>query len=188
MNPSDIRVSNVVYVLVRVPTAQGPALLLRHHAKWGDWSLVGGHVEEDEMDDWHHAAAREATEELEPLVNERHFVVEIGPVTNRRFRLGPKPSRSAQGKQTVYNIEYYILKFLKDPAELLRLLPQSEFRLIPEHKLESMADAYGPPVRVAQELLHDHPDAVPSSWDKVLDTSALGPMMQASGGALGQDH
>lgn len=185
MDTSDIRISNVVYVLVRVPTPKGSALLLRHHAKWGDWSLVGGHVEEDEMDDWHHAAAREATEELVPLVNEQHFIVEFERVTNRRFKWGPKPSRSAQGKQTVYNIEYYVLKFLKDPAELLRLLPESEFRLIPERELESMADAYGPPVRLAQELLHDHPDAVPPSWDKVLDTSALGRIMQTSASALG---
>ena len=91
-----IRHSYVVYVLIRLPTLEGPSLLLRRHKKWGDWSLVGGHVEEWEMDDWGRAAAREASEELEPLVSGQDFVVR--PIHPEPIVWGPEPSRSNQGQ------------------------------------------------------------------------------------------
>ncbi len=180
-----VRHSNVVYVLIQLPTANGPSLLLRRHEKWGDWSLVGGHVEKDEIDDWLRAAAREATEELEPLVSGQDFVIE--PVTTGgRITWGPEPSRSAQGQRTIYHIEYYTLKFLHDPVELLRRLPAAEFRLVSERELESTDDVFGKPVRQAQEFLYGHPDAVRPAWDMVLDLQALPPNMQPSRRALNE--
>ena len=89
-----MRHSHVVYVLIRLPTLDGPVQLLRRHEKWGDWSLVGGHVEDDEMDDWAAAAVREAKEELEPLVPGEDF--RVTPMHAEPFVWGPEASRSAR--------------------------------------------------------------------------------------------
>ncbi len=177
-----LRVSNVVYVLIGLPTADGPSLLLRRHEKWGDWSLVGGHVEESEMDDWLRAAEREATEELEPLVNGRDFV--IRPIHNEPITWGPEPSRSAQERQTIYHIQYYTLTFRRDPAELLSRLPAGEFRLVSEHELASMGAVFGKPVHRAQEFLHGNFNAVPLAWDKALHPMDFPQSMQPSRQAL----
>lgn len=179
-----MRHSHVVYVLIRLPTVGGPSLLLRRHEKWGDWSLVGGHVEEWEMDDWSLAAAREAAEELEPLVRGQDFDVsplETGPIT-----WGPEASRSAQGERTVYHIQYYTLTFLRDPVALLGQLPLSEFLLVRECQLGSMGAAFGRPVHRAHRILHGGFDAVPRAWNQELDLEALPSSMQPSARALAQ--
>ena len=166
-----MRTSNVVYVLIRLPTADGPALLLRRHEKWGDWSLVGGHVEADELDDWSLAAEREATEELEPLVTGRDFVV--NPITPVPITWGPEASRSAQGERTIYHIQYFTLEFLRDPAELLRRLPPQEFLLVLEHQLGATEHALGSPVHRARRFIEGGLEAVPRAWSSVLDPRTL---------------
>jgi 8-oxo-dGTP pyrophosphatase MutT (NUDIX family) len=160
------------------------SLLLRRHKKWGDWSLVGGHVEESEMDDWSRAAAREATEELEPLVNNHDFVVT--PIHREPITWGPEPSRSAHGERTTYHIQYYTLKFLRDPVALLVRLPATEFLLVPERELVSTEHAFGKPVHRAHEFLHGDLAAVPPAWDKALDLLALPPSMHPSRRVLDQ--
>lgn len=166
-----MRTSNVVYVLIRLPTADGPALLLRRHEKWGDWSLVGGHVEEHELEDWSLAAEREATEELEPLITGRDFVVT--PVTPVPITWGPEASRSAQGERTIYHIQYFTLEFLRDPAELLQRLPPQEFLLVLEHQLGATEHALGSPVHRARRFIEGGLEAVPRAWADVLDPRAL---------------
>jgi 8-oxo-dGTP pyrophosphatase MutT (NUDIX family) len=166
-----MRHSNVVYVLIRLSTADGPALLLRRHEKWGDWSLVGGHVEESELDDWGLAAAREATEELEPLVTGEDFVVT--PIHAEPITWGPEASRSAQGERTLYHIQYYTLVFLRDPVALLGRLPTSEFRLVPEREIGAAEHALGSPVHRARRFLQGGLEAVPRAWAQELDPEAL---------------
>lgn len=166
-----MRHSNVVYVLIRLPTAAGPWLLLRRHRKWGDWSLVGGHVEEWELEDWGLAAAREAAEELEPLVTGEDFVVT--PIHDEPITWGPEASRSAQGERTIYRIQYYTLAFLRDPVALLGRLPANEFLLIPEHELGSSEHMLGSPVHRARRFLHGGLEAVPRAWAQELDPRAL---------------
>lgn len=146
-----MRHSHVVYTLIRLSTPAGPGLLLRRHEKWGDWSLVGGHVEDWEMDDWAVAAAREAAEEMEPLVTGEDFAVE--PLHDEPITWGPEASRSARGERTIYHIRYYGLTFLRDPAELLGRLCASDFLLVDEGALGSTPHALGNPVHRARRYL-----------------------------------
>jgi ADP-ribose pyrophosphatase YjhB (NUDIX family) len=166
-----MRHSHVVYVLIRLPTEGGSALLLRRHQKWGDWSLVGGHVEEWEMNDWRLAAAREADEELEPLATGQDFL--ITPIHAEPITWGPEPSRSAQGERTVYHIQYYALTFLRDPVSLLARLPATEFLLVSEHELDSTRHALGRPVHRAHRFLSGGLKTVPCAWNAKLDLQAL---------------
>lgn len=168
-----MRHSNVVYVLIRLFTVEGPALLLRRHEKWGDWSLVGGHVEEWEMDNWALAAAREATEELEPLVNGQDFVVES--IHDQPITWGPEASRSNQGQRTIYHIQYYTLRFLRDPIALLGRLPAAEFLLVPEREVEPAAQTFGSPVHRARRFLPGGFEAAQRAWSGELDPRALPP-------------
>jgi 8-oxo-dGTP pyrophosphatase MutT (NUDIX family) len=166
-----MRHSHVVYVLIRLPTRAGAALLLHLHEKWGDWSLVGGHVEDDERDDWAAAAAREASEELEPLAVGQDF--EVVPIHAEPFTWGPEASRSARGERTIYHIQYYALTFLRDPVELLEQLPASKFLLVSERELDSTTYALGNPVRRAYRYLQGGLTAVPPAWGEPLDPAAL---------------
>lgn len=179
-----MRHSNVVYVLIRLPMVDGPSQLLRRHEKWEDWSLVGGHVEEWEMDDWSRAAAREATEELEPLVSGQDFIVT--PIHSEPITFGPEPSRSAQGQRTIYQIRYYTLKFLHDPVVLLGRIPAFEFLLVPERELGFTEHVLGRPVHLAHQVLHGNLDAVPPAWNNELDLMALPPSLQPSRRLLDQ--
>jgi 8-oxo-dGTP pyrophosphatase MutT (NUDIX family) len=172
-----MRHSNVAYVLIRVPTLDGPALLLRRHEKWGDWSLVGGHVEDDELDDWALAATREASEELEPLVAGEDFVVV--PVHGEPLTWGPEPSRSARGERTIYRIQYYSLAFLRDPIALLGRLPAAEFLLVPERELGTTRHALGSPVHRARHSFQGGLEAVPRAWAQELDPQALHQLTRA---------
>jgi 8-oxo-dGTP pyrophosphatase MutT (NUDIX family) len=171
-----MRHSHVVYVLIRLPTCEGPALLLNLHEKWGDWSLVGGHVEDGERDDWAMAAAREASEELEPLAAGRDF--SVAPIHAEPFTWGPEASRSARGERTVYHIQYYALTFLHDPAVLLERLPAGKFLLVPERELGSTKHALGSPVRRAHRYLQGGLEAVPPAWGEALDPEALPASLQ----------
>ena len=47
-----IRQPDLALVVARIDVDGTPHWLLRRHPKWGDWSLVGGHVEPDEVLDW----------------------------------------------------------------------------------------------------------------------------------------
>ena len=178
-----MRHSNVVYTLIRIPLSTGPALLLRRHEKWGDWSLVGGHVEEDELDDWGQAALREATEEMEPLVAGRDFRVE--PIHDEPIVWGPEASRSARGERTIYHIQYFTLVFLRDPLTLLDLLFPPDFLLLEEQKLGTTEHALGNPVHRARRFLQGGFDSVRWAWDEPLEPSRLPIGMQARSSVSG---
>jgi hypothetical protein len=125
-----VRHSDLALVLARIDVDGTPHWLLRRHPKWGDWSLVGGHVEADEQGDWLLTAVREANEELEPLVHGIDFVVR--PLSVALSSWGPVASRSAGGAPTNYRARWYQARFLRDPAECLGRLPNEDFALIPE--------------------------------------------------------
>lgn len=183
--PGDTRVSNVVYILIRLFTADGPVLLLRRHEKWGDWSLVGGHVEDWEMDNWELAATREANEELEPLVSARDFIVK--PIHDEPFTWGPEASRSSQNQRTIYHIQYYTLVFLRDPVVLLAQLPAAEFLLVPERDVNATGQVLGSPVHRARRFLAGGFEAADRAWPGELDPGAfpagLRPVSPAAGSA-----
>jgi len=128
-----MRTSDLALVLIRLNVGEEPHLLLTRHRKWGDWSLVGGHLEPDERADWAKAARRECNEELAPLRYGEDFL--LLPMLDRPVRWGPVPSRSAGNEPTVYSAQIFALRFLKPPQECLARLPQTEFRLIREAEL-----------------------------------------------------
>ena len=155
-----MRHSDIAYVLIRLQADGEDCFLLHRHPKWGDWSLVGGHVEAGEEHDWLASAAREAAEELAPLRPDADFKVQ-------RLKLvlewGPEPSLSAFGEPTEYRAEYFLLQFLRDPRELLRHLPPSEFRLVPIASLARDPEA-SRPVRLVLEKLGAQLAELPRSW------------------------
>ncbi len=181
-----MRYSHVVYTLIRIPVTTGPSLLLRRHEKWGDWSLVGGHVEDWEMDDWSAAASREATEEMEPLISGEDF--RVAPIHDEPVTWGPEASRSARGERTVYHIQYFSLTFLRDPAGLLGKLCTPDFLLIDERELATTRHALGNPVHRARRYLKGGFGAVPFAWSRELDPASLPSGLRhppAPGGATG---
>jgi ADP-ribose pyrophosphatase YjhB (NUDIX family) len=162
-----VRHSHVVYLLARMTTIFGPALLLNRHKKWDDWSLVGGHVEPDEMGDWRAAAIREADEELVPLSHGADFTIDA--LHEEPITWGPQPSRSAQGAPTIYHVKFYSLAFKVSRLEVFGQLPPADFKLVPESQIDAAAEhCIGGPVRRGLELLH--------SIEK--DKARLGEVMQ----------
>ena len=156
-----MRHSDIAYVLVRVHAQGEDHLLLHRHAKWGDWTLVGGHVEAGEERDWCLAAAREANEEL-PWHLGCDFEVDRLELA---VQWGPEPSRSASGEPTKYRAEYFLLRFLRDPRDLLRALPESEFRLVPLSALSGGTNLdVSTPVRLLMERVGTSLGEVPRSW------------------------
>ena len=128
-----MRHSDLVLVVATLDLENERHLLLRRHPKWGDWSLVGGHVEEDEKNDWARAAVRECNEELSPLVYGEDF--SLLPLLDRPMKWGPVPSKSAGGELTTYSAQVFALRFLKSPRECLGALPPKDFRLDKEGEI-----------------------------------------------------
>lgn len=131
------RHSCLALVVIKLRIDGGDHLLLRVHRKWGDFSLVGGHVEAGEEGDWRRAAIREAEEELDPLRHEDDF--RIVRLLDESVRWGPVQSRSARGQATYYEAQYFLLEFVGDPAAALARLPASDFLLIPLNRLDGGA-------------------------------------------------
>ncbi len=152
------RHSDLAFVVARIAVDREPHWLLRRHAKWGDWSLVGGHVEDDERDDWLHAARREAEEELEPL---RHGVdFEVEPMGTTATSWGPVASRSVAGRPTTYCVRWFVLSFIADPADCLERLSPDDFLLVPESRLLLRGDVSDVTSRLL-ECLHGDPASIP---------------------------
>jgi 8-oxo-dGTP pyrophosphatase MutT (NUDIX family) len=152
------RHSDLAFVVARIAVDREPHWLLRRHAKWGDWSLVGGHVEADEREDWLRAATREAEEELEPL---RHGVdFDVQPMPTSTTSWGPVASRSVAGTPTTYRVRWFVLSFLVDPGDCLAKLSPDDFLLVPESKLLVRDDVSDVTSRLL-ETLHGDPASIP---------------------------
>jgi 8-oxo-dGTP pyrophosphatase MutT (NUDIX family) len=161
-----IRHSDVVFVLAKLRVRGRDYALLNAHPKWGDWSLVGGHVEPTDVD-WRAAAAREVEEEMAPL--RRGADVDVEPLDACRVsEWGPVPSVSAGGRPTTYRARWYLLRFRSDPARCLEKLSQEEFRLVPVSDL-AHEKGVSAVVSRAGEVVPGGWNAVPLSWDADLD-------------------
>ena len=144
-----VRHSDLALVVARIDVDGAPHWLLRRHPKWGDWSLVGGHVEPDEVLDWMLTAVRESNEEMAPL---RCGVdIEVEPLLDDITSWGPVASRSAHGAMTNYRVRWFQVRFLRDVAECLGRLPHADFALVPETELSSNSLVSS----VAQRLLEE---------------------------------
>ena len=170
------RVSNIVYVVAKLRSSERNYFLLHAHAKWGDWSLVGGHVEPHEQDDWDAAARRETDEEMTPLVVGQDISVQ--PLTDNLIEWGPEVSHSAGGVPTLYRSRWYALRFLRDPVQCLNQLPRADFLLIEEERLEAGADS--DITGLLGRLEAGTPSGLrnlPFAWPSPLDMEAL-PLMR----------
>lgn len=167
------RTSEIACILVRVRVAGRDWLLLRRHEKWGDWSIVGGHVEPDERSNWLRTAIREAEEELEPLRFGVDFALD--PLSG-----GPSEwneiSRSAGGVPTLYKAQWFSLRFLQDASSALARLPADDFLLVETTRIESGDCPYG--VSSVLERFHRHSArglaGVPLAWEADLRGSSSG--------------
>jgi len=132
------RHSKVVYVVTKLQLNHRDYFLLYEHPKWGDWSLVGGHVEPGEDRDWIAAARREAEEEMKPLrIGED---VDVEPLVHGPEQWGPQRSQSSGNRPTLYSARWFVLRFLHDPRHCLSVLPRDRFLLVERSRLESDRD------------------------------------------------
>jgi hypothetical protein len=120
------RHSKIAVVLFLLDVGGEPHLLLLHHGRWGDWSLVGGHIEPGETP--LETAVRETEEELPPLhVGED---LAIAPLLADPIEWGPVASRSARAP-THYTAWIYFARFLKDPSVVLNRLKGLRLAYVP---------------------------------------------------------
>jgi hypothetical protein len=129
-----MRHSKLALVLIRLNVNSTPHQVLMRHRKWNDWTLVGGHLEPEEKNDWARAAARECEEELAPLRFRDDFT--LLPLLDEPLVWGPVPSKSAGDELTVYSAQLFALRFLRSPTECLeRLVRKDDFCIVPEEEI-----------------------------------------------------
>lgn len=167
-----MRTSRVAYVVVRLLVGGRDYFLLQKHRKWGDWSLIGGHVEPYEGRDWLAAGRREADEELTPLRFGFDFSLER--LASAPSHWGPMESRSAGGALTSYDAAWFALIFLWDPAACLAQLPAAEFILISRGVALSGRDrSVTGLLRRLDAALPSGLDGVPLAWGSSLAADAI---------------
>lgn len=164
-----VRRSRVAYVLVKLKVRGQDCLLLTAHRKWGDWSLVGGHVEASDSDFWT-AAARETSEELAPLRYGEDMEIRRDSLACSEW--GPVSSVSAGGAPTNYQACWYLLEFKSNPKGCLARLPREEFRLVRLTDVTTSPTISGVVKKIAQLLPGGWQD-LPLSWKDDLDDVPL---------------
>jgi hypothetical protein len=169
LTPRTARQSQIAYVVAKLMVRGQECLLLNAHHKWGDWSLLGGHVEADDAS-WWEAAAREAQEELAPLKCGAEMEIKREELAASEW--GPIASASAGGAPTRYQARWFSLRFLEDPKQCLARLPREEFRLVPLSALNAGCEVASVVTKIAQ-LLPDGWRSLPLSWDADLDDVPL---------------
>jgi hypothetical protein len=136
--------------------------LLYRHRKWGDWSLVGGHVEPGEEGLWVRTAVRETEEELRPLHNRRDFI--LVPLLSKPLTWGPLRSRSAAGELTLYTAQFFRMVFRRNPLQLLSSSVGSDIVLVRGEELvahEKVAET----VRILDSALRGGLEEIPPAWE-----------------------
>jgi ADP-ribose pyrophosphatase YjhB (NUDIX family) len=164
-----VRHSRVAYVLAKLKVRGEEYLLLNAHHKWGDWSLLGGHVEPSDANFWA-AAARETREELAPLRYGEDVEVQRDQLACSEW--GPVSSVSAGGAPTTYQARWYLLQFKSNPQACLARLPRDEFRLMRLSDLTESPDVSSVVKRLAL-LLPGGWSSLPLSWNDDLDEVPL---------------
>lgn len=166
-----MREIELAHVVIKLRGADERSYYLLHrHAKWGDLTLVGGHVEPGEEGLWARTAERETEEEMAPLRHLRDFL--LVPLLTRPVKWGPTPSRSAGGILTVYRAQFFRMVFRSDPARLLEPLTEREFALLSEEQLASDASV-GALVRRLEQHLVGGLSELPAAWTAPVDPSAV---------------
>lgn len=120
------RTSKVSVVLFRINLRGEDSLILLRHAKWGDWSLVGGHIElgETPLD----AAVRETEEELAPLRAGLDFAIVTEPLATLSW--GPVESKSAGRAPTTYSAWVFCGELLRPPSDFVRSIADAELAAV----------------------------------------------------------
>ena len=162
-----MRHSELALVLIRLKIDSEPHHVLMRHKKWNDWSLVGGHVEPGERNDWARAAVRECNEELAPLRFGEDFT--LLPLLDQPLRWGPLASKSAGGEPTIYTAQVFALRFLRSPVECLARLPAGEFRIVRESEI--VTGQQDPDTLTARTLHRVAPSSL--AWDTALSSPPL---------------
>lgn len=169
-----MRRSEVAYIITCVRVDNRPHFLLLRHKKWGDWSLVGGHVEKEDGGQWAATAVREAQEELPPMQHRKQFL--LLPIFSTPVTWGPVQSKSAQGRETIYNAQFFALEFLKDPRYVLPELAIDELRLVSQDELEHSGEM-AQPIRILAQKLRGGLTSIPLAWQTSLEKSSLPPKL-----------
>ena len=166
-----MREIELAHVLIKLRGADDRSYYLLHrHEKWGDWTLVGGHVEPGEEGLWSRTAERETEEEMAPLQRARDFL--LVPLLTRPVTWGPKPSRSAGGALTVYRAQFFRLVFRRDPASLLAPLAERGFILLSEDQLATDANV-GDLVRQLEQHLEGGLSKLPAAWTSPINPDLI---------------
>jgi 8-oxo-dGTP pyrophosphatase MutT (NUDIX family) len=165
------RRSTLSIVVFRLLVDDSDCVLLLRHDKWGDWGLVGGHIEPGESAD--EAALRETEEELVPLRVGHDLAIERLP--HDPLEWGPVSSRSAGGHATVYHATYYAAVFRSNPEPALAAIHNRNLVFIPVKAL----DPHAWPSNVSDVLAryaHAHrvAEEVPRGWRASIRSDACG--------------
>ena len=151
---------SLAHVVVKLEFTDGCFYLLHKNKKWGDWSLVGGHVEPGEEGEWVRTAYREAEEEMSPLQHKKDFL--LVPLLTAPITWGPRRSKSAGGQPTKYCANFFRLIFRRDPVDFLKKLGD-DFALVAESEVERRTDI-GELVTTLSRQLPGGIAAVPPAW------------------------
>lgn len=165
-----MRQSNVAYIVTCLNVDSAPHFLLLRHRKWGDWSLVGGHVESFRGESWAAAAMRETQEELPPLVHRKDFV--LLPIFSTPVKWGPEISISAGNRETMYHAQFFAMEFMGDPRSIFTKLDAEELRLVPQNELEHSAEI-AKPIRILCQRLRGGLTSIPRAWNDSISRAAL---------------
>lgn len=145
-----VRESKIASVVVRFMMAGDPYWLLRWHEKWNDWSLLGGHVEQHEINDWRATSQREVEEEMPPLRAGIDFEAVSLDVAPTKFTAS---SRSHGGTETNYEVRWYSVGFLTKPANCLLRVDSRMFALCSEEGLRNGGQGIAQIVAIASSVL-----------------------------------
>jgi hypothetical protein len=114
----EVRTSRGGFVVIKLLVDDEVCLLLRKNAKWKDVNLIGGHIKDRDQGNLEKTALRELWEEVPSIRNMSGLA--LAPLT-QEVKYGPVFSRSV-GLQTVYFVQYFLLRITGDPAFLLENL------------------------------------------------------------------
>lgn len=165
-----MRQSNVAYIVTCLHVDSVPHFLLLRHRKWGDWSLVGGHVESISGESWAAAAMRETQEELPPLQHRKDFV--LLPIFSTPVTWGPEISRSAGNRETMYHAQFFAMEFMADPRSIFSRLDTEDLRLVSQNELERSAEL-AKPIRILCQRLRGGLTSIPLAWKDSVSRAVL---------------
>lgn len=157
-----LRQSHLALVIIKLRLIGEDFFLFQWHRKWNDWSLVGGHVEPNEENDWNLTAVREVEEELYPLKVDEDFIV--CPLSEDPVSWGPVLSRSSAQSPTIYTAQWFVLRFLRDPTKALARLPVNDFLLISSQTIYGYKSRDGIAITDLCKYIPVALNAIPPSW------------------------